>query len=114
MLDFTALAIRDLQKEAEMFTEDGTFEMPYLSTFEYATEYRGREGIAGFFRFVRDLYPDFEFENVQVSDRYPGTDLRPNTSSLRVGQNGTTNTSTLSWPTGRGEWQDQAAERSAE
>jgi hypothetical protein len=66
LLDFTALAIRDPQKAADMFTEDGAFEMPYLSTFGYATEYKGREAIAGFFRFVRDLYPDFDFENVQV------------------------------------------------
>jgi hypothetical protein len=66
LLDFTALAIRDPQKAADMFIEDGAFEMPYLSTLGYATGYKGREAIAGFFRFVRDLYPDFEFENVQV------------------------------------------------
>jgi ketosteroid isomerase-like protein len=66
MLDYTALAIRDPQKAADMFTQDGAFEMPYLATFGYATKYKGREAIAGFFRFVRDLYPDFEFENVQV------------------------------------------------
>ncbi|HTF67169.1 MAG TPA: nuclear transport factor 2 family protein [Edaphobacter sp.] len=66
MLDHTARAIRDPQKAADMFTQDGAFEMPYLATFGCATEYKRREPIAGFFRFVRDLYPDFEFENVQV------------------------------------------------
>jgi hypothetical protein len=66
MLEFTALAIRDPQRTAEMFTEDGAFEMPYLAAFGYPTQYKGHETLVGFFRFVRDLYPDFDFENVQV------------------------------------------------
>ena len=66
MLDFTTLALTDAHKAADMFAEDGAFEMPYLATFGYPAEYKGREAIVGFFRFVRDLYPDFEFENVRV------------------------------------------------
>jgi hypothetical protein len=66
MLEFTALAIRDPQRTAEMFTEDGAFEMPYLAAFGYPTQYKGHEALVGFFQFVRDLYPDFDFENVQV------------------------------------------------
>jgi hypothetical protein len=38
MLEFTALAIRDPQRTAEMFTEDGAFEMPYLAAFGYPTQ----------------------------------------------------------------------------
>src|ERR1700676_4175749 len=56
MLDFTALAFRDPQKAADMFTEDGAFEMPYLATFGYASRYKGREAIADFFQLVCDVY----------------------------------------------------------
>ena len=66
LLEFTALASRDPQKAAEMFTEDGAFEMPFLATFGFAPKYKGREVIAGFLQFVHELYPDFEFKNVQV------------------------------------------------
>jgi hypothetical protein len=66
LLEFTALAIRDAEKTADMFAEDGAFEMPYLATFGYPAEYKGREALVGFFRFVRDLYPEFEFQNVRV------------------------------------------------
>ena len=31
--EFTAASFRDPKKAAEMFTEDGAFEMPYLESF---------------------------------------------------------------------------------
>ncbi|HZC95686.1 MAG TPA: hypothetical protein VE267_06090 [Bradyrhizobium sp.] len=33
MLEYTAFSFRDPRKAAEMFAEDGAFEMPYLATF---------------------------------------------------------------------------------
>ena len=33
MLEFTAYSIRDPRKAAELFAEDGAFEMPYLASF---------------------------------------------------------------------------------
>ena len=33
MLEYTAYSFRDPKKAAEMFVEDGAFEMPYLATF---------------------------------------------------------------------------------
>jgi hypothetical protein len=48
MLEYTAFSFRDPKKAAEMFTEDGAFELPYLATFGLPTEYRGRDAIAGF------------------------------------------------------------------
>ena len=33
MLEFTAFSLRDPKKAAEMFAEDGAFEIPYLATF---------------------------------------------------------------------------------
>ena len=66
MLEFTAFSLRDPKKAAEMFAEDGAFEIPYLATFGVQSQYKGREAIAGFFQFVRDLCPGFEFENIKV------------------------------------------------
>ena len=66
MLEFTAFSFRDPKKAAEMFAEDGAFEMPYLATFGFPAQYKGRDAIARFFQLVRDLYPGFEFENIKV------------------------------------------------
>ena len=66
MLEYTAFSFRDPKKAAEMFTEDGAFELPYLATFGLPTEYRGRDAIASFFQSVLDIYTDFQFENTKV------------------------------------------------
>jgi ketosteroid isomerase-like protein len=66
MLEYTAFSFRDPKKAAEMFAEDGAFELPYLATFGLPTEYRGRDAIAGFFQSVLDIYPGFQFENTKV------------------------------------------------
>ena len=39
MLEFTAFSIRDPKNAAEMFAEDGAFEMPYLATFGIPSQY---------------------------------------------------------------------------
>jgi uncharacterized protein len=64
--EFTATSFRDPKKAAEMFTEDGAFEMPYLESFGFPGRYEGREAIEGFFRFVRELYPDMDLKNIKV------------------------------------------------
>ena len=64
--EFTAASFRDPKKAAEMFTEDGAFEMPYLESFGFPGRYEGREAIEGFFRFVRDVYPDMDLENINI------------------------------------------------
>jgi hypothetical protein len=64
--EFTAASFRDPRKAAEMFIEDGAFEMPYLESFGLPGRYEGRQAIEGFFRFVRDLYPDMNLENIKV------------------------------------------------
>jgi hypothetical protein len=67
--EFTATSFRDPRTAAEMFTEDGAFEMPYLESFDLPGRYEGREAIEGFFRFVRDLYPDMDLENIRSSPK---------------------------------------------
>jgi hypothetical protein len=66
MLEYTAFSFRDPKKAAEMFAEDGAFEVPYLATFEFPPQYKGRDAIAGFFQSVLDIYPGFQFENIKV------------------------------------------------
>jgi uncharacterized protein len=65
MLECTAFSFREPKKAAEMFAEDGAFELPNLGTFGLPTEYRGRDAIAGFFQSVLDIYPGFQFEKFE-------------------------------------------------
>jgi hypothetical protein len=66
MLVYTAYSFRDPYKAAEMFAEDGAFELPYLATLGLPPEYKGRDAIARFFESILDIYPGFQFENVKV------------------------------------------------
>jgi hypothetical protein len=66
MLEYTAFSFRDPKKAAEMFTEDGAFEIPYLTTLGFPPQYKGRDALAGFFQSVLDIYPGFQIENVKV------------------------------------------------
>jgi hypothetical protein len=64
--EFTTFSMRDPQKAAEMFAEEGAFEMPYLADFGFPPRYAGRAEIGSFFKMVRELYPGFEFENIVI------------------------------------------------
>ncbi len=64
--EFTASSFRDPRKAAEMFAEDGAFEMPYLESLGFAGRYSGCTEIEGFFKFVRELYPDMRFHDVKI------------------------------------------------
>jgi hypothetical protein len=66
MLEYTAFSFRDPKKAAEMFADDGAFEIPYLATLGLPPQYKGRDALAGFFQSVLDIYPGFQFENVKV------------------------------------------------
>jgi hypothetical protein len=43
--EFTAASFRDPKQAAEMFTEDGAFEIPYLESFGFPGRYEGREAM---------------------------------------------------------------------
>ena len=64
--EFTAASFRDPKKAAEMFIEDGAFEISYFESVGVPGRYEGREAIEGFFRFVRELYSDMDLENIKV------------------------------------------------
>ena len=61
-----SLVVSGPKKAAEMFAEDGAFEMRYLDSLGFPWRYEGREKVEGFFKFVRDLYPDMDFHDVKV------------------------------------------------
>jgi ketosteroid isomerase-like protein len=64
--EFTASSFRDPKRAAEMFAENGAFEMPYLDSVGFPWRYERREEVEGFFKFVRDLYPEMDFHDVKV------------------------------------------------
>ena len=43
--EYTAASFRNPKKAAEMFSEDGAFEMPYLESFDLPGRYEGRAAI---------------------------------------------------------------------
>jgi uncharacterized protein len=61
--EFTAPSFWDPKKAAEMFTEDGAFEMPYLESFGFSGRSEGREAIEG--PFVPEVYPDMGLDNIK-------------------------------------------------
>ena len=69
--EFTASSFREPRKAAEMFAENGSFEMPYLESVGLPGRYEGREKIEGFFSFVRDLFPDMHFHSVKIVCEQP-------------------------------------------
>ena len=60
-------AFRDPQKAANLFAEDGAFELPYLSSLGVESRYVGREQIKGFLSWVLSAYPDMEFKPEDVT-----------------------------------------------
>jgi ketosteroid isomerase-like protein len=69
--EFTASSFRDTKKASEMFAENGTFEMPYLESLGFPWRYEGREKVEGFFKFIRELYPDMDFHDVKIVRETP-------------------------------------------
>ncbi len=112
MLEYTAFSFRDPKKAAEMFAEDGAFELPYLATFGLPTEYRGRDvrSPTGVFQSVLDIYlQGFQIsENTKVLIDTPGQVFLQNSRGhCGVKQNGTNRSSTLLFAPGCREWRDQ-------
>src|SRR2546428_14156495 len=89
--EFTAASFRDPKKAAELFTEDGAFEMPYLESVGVPGRYEGRRAIEDFFRYVRELYPGMDLkmsksmidtpEQALLSTSSPRNPARPDASS---------------------------------
>lgn len=64
--EYNDFSFRDPEAAAEMFTEDGAFEMPYFESLGVPGRYQGRDQIQGFFAFVRELFPDLQLVHTKV------------------------------------------------
>jgi len=64
--DYNAFSFRDPRRAAEMFADDGAFEMPYFESLGVPSRYQGHEQIRGFFTFLRELFPDLQLANTKV------------------------------------------------
>jgi len=64
--DYNAFSFRDPRKAAEMFADDGAFEMPYFESLGVPSRHRGHKQIRGFFTFLRELFPDLQLANTKV------------------------------------------------
>jgi hypothetical protein len=58
LLDYLA-SIRDPERAASLFADDGVFELPFLRSLGVEPRYTGRREIAGLV--LLELYPDFAF-----------------------------------------------------
>ena len=60
LLEYLA-SIRDPERAASLFADDGVFELPFLRSLGVEPRYAGRHEIAGLVRQLLTLYPNFAF-----------------------------------------------------
>jgi len=60
LLEYLA-SIRDPDRAASLFADDGAFELPFLASLGVGSRYAGRGEITALLRQLLKLYPDFAF-----------------------------------------------------
>ena len=60
LLEYLA-SVRDPERAASLFADDGVFEMPFLRSLGVEPRYRGRREIAALVHKLLEIYPDFAF-----------------------------------------------------
>ena len=65
LLDYLA-AIRDPERAASLFADDGVFELPFLRSLGVEPRYSGRGEITALLRQLLKLYPNFAFEPDEI------------------------------------------------
>lgn len=58
---------REPEKAAALFAEHGAFEMPFFVSLGLPARFEGREGVRGLLATVLEYYPDFEFEDEDIT-----------------------------------------------
>jgi hypothetical protein len=66
MLEYTAFSLKDPKKAAEMFAEDGAFEVPYLATLGFPPQYKVETRSPDFSNPCSISILVFQFENTKV------------------------------------------------
>jgi hypothetical protein len=60
LLDYLA-SVRDPERAASLFADDGVFELPFLRSLGVEPRYTGRREIAALVHKLLEIYPDFAF-----------------------------------------------------
>jgi hypothetical protein len=60
LLDYLA-SVRDPERAASLFADDGVFELPFLRSLRVEPRYTGRREIAALVHKLLEIYPDFAF-----------------------------------------------------
>jgi hypothetical protein len=60
LLEYLA-SVRDPERAASLFAEDGAFELPFLRSLGVEPRYAGRREITALLRRLLELYPNFAF-----------------------------------------------------
>jgi len=66
MLEYLA-SIRDPERAAALFADDGVFELPFLRSLGVKPRYTGRREIVALLHQLLNLYPNFAFARDEVS-----------------------------------------------
>ena len=66
LLEYLA-SIRDPERAASLFADDGVFELPFLRSLGVQPRYRGRREVTGLLTQLLKLYPNFEFAPDDIS-----------------------------------------------
>ena len=80
-------SIRDPERAAALFAEDGVFELPYLRSLGVGPRYVGRREITALLNQLLNLYPNFAFAPddililIETPDKTFARSLRPARSS---------------------------------
>jgi hypothetical protein len=65
LLEYLA-SVRDPERAALLFADDGAFELPFLRSLGVGPRYSGRREIAALLRNLLELYPNFAFAPVDT------------------------------------------------
>src|SRR5258705_13913591 len=65
LLEFFA-SIRDPERAASLFADNGTFELPFLRSLGVGPRYTGRREITGLLHQLLNLYPNFTFASDDI------------------------------------------------
>ena len=64
--EYTASAFSDITRSASLFSEDGSYEAPYLESLGLPWRYQGRDQVERYFGLMRDTYPQLAFHGVEI------------------------------------------------
>ena len=70
LLNYLA-SVRDPERAASLFADDGVFELPFLRSLGVEARYSGRDRIVALLSQLLKLYPDFAFAPSSVVTAWP-------------------------------------------